>query len=73
MMEDEQLENKNDGIQINKFVSNSGYCSRREADKLVEEGRVTINGNVALASNRVKRGDKVAVDDEYIKNNFYQS
>ena len=60
MMEDEQLENKNDGIQINKFVSNSGYCSRREADKLVEEGRVTINGNVALASNRVKRGDKVA-------------
>ncbi|MBK9353256.1 MAG: 23S rRNA pseudouridine(2604) synthase RluF [Bacteroidetes bacterium] len=68
MMEEEQLENKNDGIQINKFVSNSGYCSRREADKLVEEGRVTINGNVALASNRVKRGDKVAVDDEYIKN-----
>lgn len=68
MKENEQMENKNDGIQINKFVSNSGYCSRREADKLVEEGRVTINGNIALTSNRVKRGDKVAVDDEYIKN-----
>lgn len=67
-MEKEQIENKDGGIQINKFVSNSGYCSRREADKLIEEGRVTINGNIALPANRVQRGDKVAVDDEYIKN-----
>lgn len=62
------MENSNEGIQINKFISNSGHCSRRAADKLIEEGRVTINGQPALATSRVQRGDKITVDDEYIKN-----
>jgi len=55
------------GVQINKFVSNSGYCSRREADKLIEQERVNINNVVALLTDRVKPGDKVAVDGEFIK------
>ncbi len=62
-----------EGIQINKYISNSGFCSRREADKLVEQARVTINGNIALATSRVKEGDKIAVDDEYIKSNKKES
>ena len=55
------------GIQINKYISNSGFCSRREADKLIEQGRVTINGKIALVTNRVSENDRVAIDDERIK------
>jgi len=43
---------------LNKYLSEVGYCSRREADKLIEQGRVTINGKVP------EMGTKVAVDDE---------
>ena len=56
------------GIQINKFISSTGYCSRREADKLIEQGRVTINDELAQAHQRVGPDDKVCVDFEYIKN-----
>jgi 23S rRNA pseudouridine2604 synthase len=56
-----------EGIQINKYISSSGFCSRREADKLILQGRVTINGREALPTSRVGENDKVAVDDETIK------
>lgn len=55
------------GIQINKYISNSGFCSRRDADKLVEDARVTINDDVALPTSRVQAGDVVAIDGEKIK------
>ena len=55
------------GIQINKYISNSGFCSRREADKLVEDARVTINDDIALPTSRVQAGDVVAIDGEKIK------
>lgn len=54
-------------ISLNKFISDSGYCSRREADKFIEQGRVTINGEYAFKGSRVKPGDKVTVDGEKIK------
>lgn len=57
------------GIQINKYISNSGFCSRREADKLVEDARVTINDDIALPTSRVQAGDVVAIDGEKIKSN----
>jgi ribosomal 50S subunit-recycling heat shock protein len=60
-------EKQEEGIQVNKYISNSGFCSRREADKLVEQFRVTINGELALPTFRVMPGDVVAVDDEAIK------
>ncbi|MES2616266.1 MAG: pseudouridine synthase [Bacteroidota bacterium] len=56
-----------EGIQINKFISSSGFCSRREADELVEQGRVTINGKLALPTSRVQEEDKVAIDGERVK------
>ena len=56
-----------EGIQINKYISNSGFCSRREADKLIEQARVTINGELVLPTARVYPGDEVAVDGERIK------
>lgn len=55
------------GVQINKFISSSGYCSRREADVLVAQGRVMINDNLALPESRVLAQDKVYVDDELLK------
>ena len=55
------------GIQINKYISNSGFCSRREADKLVDDARVTINDDIALPTSRVQTGDVVAIDGEKIK------
>ena len=52
---------------LNKYISESGFCSRREADKYIEQGRVTINGKEASLGNRVGDGDVVAVDGERIK------
>jgi 23S rRNA pseudouridine2604 synthase len=47
---------------INKYLSEVGYCSRRAADKLIEQGRVTINGAVPEMGTKVAPGDVVAVD-----------
>ena len=54
-------------LSINKVISDSGFCSRREADKLVEQERVTINGRVAKLGDRVKPGQKVEIDGEPLK------
>lgn len=53
---------------LNKYISGSGYCSRREADKLIEEGHVTINGKRASIGMRVLPGQQVKVRAELIKN-----
>lgn len=55
------------GTSVNKYISESGFCSRREADKYVETGRVTINNKVARKGNRVQNGQIVKVDGEIIK------
>jgi 23S rRNA pseudouridine2604 synthase len=47
---------------LNKFISESGYCSRRQADKLIELGRVTLNGKVAQKGNRATVKDDVRID-----------
>jgi 23S rRNA pseudouridine2604 synthase len=57
-----------EGIQINKYISNSGFCSRREAEKLIEQARVTINDEIVLLTARVFPGDVVSIDGEKIKN-----
>ncbi len=49
-------------IRINKFISEKGLCSRREADKFIEAGRVTINGIKAQTGSKVNPGDKVKLD-----------
>ncbi len=56
-----------DGIQLNKYISSSGFCSRRQAELYIEEGRVTINDEIAELTQRVQAGDEVAVDGEIIK------
>lgn len=52
---------------LNKYISETGFCSRREADKYIEQGRVTINDNIASKGNRVMPGDVVEVDGESLK------
>lgn len=47
---------------LNKYISESGVCSRREADKIIDEQRVTINGVIAKKGNRVEDGDVVEID-----------
>lgn len=47
---------------INKYLSEIGYCSRRAADKLIDEGRVTINGQVPEMGTKITEGDEVRVD-----------
>lgn len=53
---------------INKYISQTGICSRREADRMLEQGRVLLNGRQAKKGNRVEAGDEVIVDGQRIKN-----
>ena len=53
-------------IRINKYLSEVGYCSRREADKLIEQGRVMVNGKVPEMGTKVTFNDTIKVDGEPI-------
>jgi 23S rRNA pseudouridine2604 synthase len=53
-------------MRLNKYISESGICSRREADKWIEAGRVTLNGLAAGLGTQVAEGDEVRVDGERI-------
>ncbi len=58
----------NEKISLNKYISATGFCSRREADKLIEQARVTVNDELVLPGARVApRGDVVAIDGETLK------
>ena len=50
-----------DGIRINKYLASCGVCSRREADKLIEQGAVTVNGIKAVSGMQISESDQVAV------------
>lgn len=54
------------GKRINKWLSESGFCSRRAADKLIEQGKVTINGKVPELGTRIGPDDEVRVDGQLI-------
>lgn len=58
--------NQPEGTRINKYLSEVGYCSRRAADKLIEEGRITINGKVPEMGTKVQANDEVRVDGKPI-------
>lgn len=53
-------------MRLNKYLSESGACSRREADTFIEEGRVTVNGVPAALGTQVEPGDEVKLDGEQI-------
>ena len=49
-------------VRINKYLSEIGYCSRRAADKLIQEGRITVNGEAVVMGLKVTPADEIAVD-----------
>ena len=52
------------GKRLNKFIADSGYCSRREADRLIEEGRVKVDGRVGVLGDKILPGMSVTVDGQ---------
>ena len=56
-----------DRIRINKYLSEIGYCSRREADRLISEGKVTINGKIPEIGVKVEESDQVEVKGQKIE------
>jgi len=55
-----------ESTRINKFLSEAGYCSRRAADHLIEQGRVTLNGKIPEKGTKVTVGDVIRVDGKQI-------
>ena len=58
---------ENKGIRLNKYISDAGHCSRREADRWIEEGRVYIDGRKGTLGDRVLPGMKVTIQGERVK------
>lgn len=58
--------NESSGIRINKYLSEAGICSRREADRLIEEGKVLIDGIKAVSGQKVLSGMKVCVNGKEV-------
>ena len=56
-----------EGTRINKYLSEIGYCSRREADKLIEQGRIMINSKEVKMGYKVQEDDVIHIDGEKIK------
>ena len=63
------LDENQKSIRINKYLAMQGVATRRDADKIIEAGKVTINGRKAVLGDRVNEGDKVEVLKK-LKNNF---
>lgn len=53
-------------VRLNKFLSEKGICSRREADRLVDEGKVMVNGVCAVMGQKVSSADKIVVDGKKV-------
>ena len=60
-------EQKDNGVRINKYLGDAGVCSRREADRFIEQGKVTIDGVVAEMGSRVFPGQKVTFNGKELK------
>ncbi len=68
MSKDIQMERTNENsISLNKYISSTGVCSRREADKWIAAGRVAINAVIGQKGNRVFEGDVVEIDGKALK------
>lgn len=61
------LRNMEELVRVNKYIADAGICSRRAADKLIEEGKVLVNGAKAVSGQKVSKADSVTVGDTVIK------
>ena len=62
-----QERSKREALRLNKFLSEAGVCSRREADRLIEAGRVTVDGKKAETGMKITPGQEVRVDQKLVK------
>lgn len=67
MSQNQPQDTAGQAVRLNKFISDTGYCSRREADKLIDQGRVTINGQLPEMGVKVMPDDEVLVDDKPLR------
>lgn len=58
---------KGEEVRLNKYISETGICSRREADKLIEQGKVTVDGAIATMGTKVKKGQEVRLNGKLLK------
>ena len=61
-------ENNTSKIRLNKFISETGFCSRREADKLIDGGKVTVNGIIPEMGTQVSEADYIEINGKPLKN-----
>ncbi len=61
------MSDSDNGIRLNKYIAECGVCSRREADRLIDEGKVRINGAVGITGQRVRSGDVVEYNGRTIR------
>ena len=62
----QEIKSGTEGVRLNKFLSESGFCSRREADRLIEAGKVKVDGMTASMGQKVEPGQKVEADGTVI-------
>ena len=60
-------ENSLNSIRLNKAISDTGFCSRRGADKIIEEGRVFLNGKMGVLGDRVTQDDEIVIDGKTLQ------
>lgn len=58
---------KGEEVRLNKYISETGICSRREADKLIEQGKVTVDGAIATMGTKVKKGQEIRLNGKLLK------
>jgi 23S rRNA pseudouridine2604 synthase len=66
MSENKFMEENQNTIRINKYLSEAGICSRREADRWIEQGRITVDGRVACTGERILRDARICLDGKEI-------
>jgi len=64
----QHYENSASKIRLNKFISETGFCSRREADKLIDQGKVTVNGKIPEMGTQVCATDYIEISGKPLKN-----
>ena len=63
----QHYENSASKIRLNKFISETGFCSRREADKLIDQGKVTVNGKIPEMGTQVSKADYIEISGKPLK------
>ena len=62
------MKNQIKGIRLNKYLSEIGHCSRRAADKLINENRIKVNGKAVVMGQKVTSQDHIEVDGILVEN-----